>query len=993
MSGRTKREKNYTRIKEQKILQKECEITRSDCEEFIRVVKRFGKSFAENDLAQYCRLNNIPISEHTIECMFEEFFLNKKNERESREITADDLISLTSKKTNRCFYVPVVVYIGKCNHIRSYEEGLINAKERRKKNEQIERDNWKRQIERDKRNRQKNEQMNYVWEDELWGRSNCCREAMSTDPEGKLELGSTHAKTTNGDSTRGCQDGEENGGVVPNGETDRGEPSPREANRANAEQPHAQVDSPNRVEAIEKKEGKQSSHSIKNNNNTNNSAKMKKSAPGRKGKRGQGGKAAAAHQEKKTNGPPPAEETKQHSPEEQNTDKQIYYDFLMQRVLNNIEKKKERKKKHLKTFNFVTYYKLHELIYTSFLVDKYKGYFNAKEESNLIDIYAEEGKKMDPSEDGGTGAPGETTKDSGEADGADKMQASVEDMKRITLADVVQKYEGDREKEEKKKKKLKKKTHKYIHSNNLANYQFVGKNIEGIMSSVLHNLNLFFNDNVLDVEPVMEQYSTVVRNVCDAAESGQGDVCKQVVIPIDADKAQEEIPNGDNTLSGKLIEGNEKASVPVESLPLNEEETATVISAPTCASLPRLKNRKKCTPNGEVVTFDQTSETVRKMKKEDTKGDDNPKCAEGEGGAEGQGVVEDEAKGPNTNIKRGRKAGRAKRMHLFKRPPGTHQSEIDEGINAPCDVQLDNEAAASDHSISYANLKYTKEEIKQKNLIYYLTHDINQIETFKRKYFYDFFFMYMVRKLFWNVLCLYYLLWKERLSNDAPMQNSSPGDATLHQSLSSPLSSSLNSQGLDDANLILYESDVSVNNAKKDKTMLYNTNQKLCHNLDPLFKLIRKEKLLIYLRYDKNKRVKCKNKTEYLYREIWQYLILTNLRQKAQTGTYSPMPPKERKTKEQIAAAAAASGRSKKKKWGKGKNKEKLNHAVFIDKALQSKILESKNMKVITPSTISEKYKVNLSVARSVIKYLAEQNLIKEVCMQSHSQKLYTKVA
>ncbi|SCM10842.1 40S ribosomal protein S25, putative [Plasmodium chabaudi adami] len=105
------------------------------------------------------------------------------------------------------------------------------------------------------------------------------------------------------------------------------------------------------------------------------------------------------------------------------------------------------------------------------------------------------------------------------------------------------------------------------------------------------------------------------------------------------------------------------------------------------------------------------------------------------------------------------------------------------------------------------------------------------------------------------------------------------------------------------------------------------------------------------------------------------------------------VPPKERKTKEQIAAAAAASGRSKKKKWGKGKNKEKLNHAVFIDKSLQSKILEVQNMKVITPSTISDKYKVNLSVARAVIKYLAEKNLIKEVCIQSHCQKLYTKVA
>lgn len=105
------------------------------------------------------------------------------------------------------------------------------------------------------------------------------------------------------------------------------------------------------------------------------------------------------------------------------------------------------------------------------------------------------------------------------------------------------------------------------------------------------------------------------------------------------------------------------------------------------------------------------------------------------------------------------------------------------------------------------------------------------------------------------------------------------------------------------------------------------------------------------------------------------------------------MPPKERKTKEQIAAAAAASGRTKKKKWGKGKNKEKLNHAVFVDKALYSKITDLKNMKVITPSTVSDKYKVNLSVAKAIIKHLAEKNLIKEVCLQSHAQKLYTKVA
>ncbi|CAI7722924.1 conserved Plasmodium protein, unknown function [Plasmodium vivax] len=870
-------------------LRKKCEITRSDCEEFIRVVKRFGKSFAEKDLAQYCRLNDIPISAHTIECMFEEFFLNKKNDRESREITADDLISLTSKKTNRCFYVPVVVYIGERDHIRSYEEGLINAQEKKKKKEQIERDHLKRQIQRDNKNRQRNEQMNYVWEDEIRGRSNCCSEAVSVDREGQLGLGSTDVKTRDGGGGGGYPVGEANGGEAPNGKTLNGEtpngaaPSGEAPNEEastgeppNAEQPHPQVDSPKRVEAAEKKRGNHSTH------NTNNSGKMKKPAPGRKGK------GAAAHQEKKTSGRPPAEEAKQPPPQEQKTDKQIYYDSLMQRVLNTIEKKKEKKKKTLTTFNFVTYYKLHELIYTSFLVDKYQGYYQGKEERDLIDIYAEEGKQMDRSEDSRGDAPGETTPNGGEAELAEKIQSNVEDTKRISLTEVIHKYQGDREKEEKKKKKFKRKTHKYIHSNHLGNYQFVWKNIKGIMDCVLHNLNVFFNEKVLDVERVMEEYSTVVSNVCEAVENRQGDVCAEGVMPI----------GGDNTPSGELTAGHEKAP-----LPLSEGEAATVISdeavtsaetvisaeavvgAPACASLPRLKSKKKGVPKGEVVTPDQPSGAVGKVRKEATKGGANHMCAEGDGGGEeGQDGEASEAEARNANIKRGRTGGRAKRRHPFKRPPGTHHSETDEAVDAPSDVQLDNQETASDHSISYANLKYTKEEIKQKNLIYYLTHDINKIETFKRKYFYDFFFMYMVRKLFWNVLCLYYLLWKERHEEDAPKQSGSPGEDSLHQSLINPL----NSQGLDGANLILYESDVSVNNAKKNKAMLYNTNQKLCHNLDPLFKLIRNKKLLIYLRYDQNKRVKCKNKTEYLYREVWQYLILTNLRKKAQFGEHGP---------------------------------------------------------------------------------------------------------
>eukprot|EP00124_Ichthyophonus_hoferi_P001135 Ihof_evm3s53 gene=Ihof_evmTU3s53 len=44
------------------------------------------------------------------------------------------------------------------------------------------------------------------------------------------------------------------------------------------------------------------------------------------------------------------------------------------------------------------------------------------------------------------------------------------------------------------------------------------------------------------------------------------------------------------------------------------------------------------------------------------------------------------------------------------------------------------------------------------------------------------------------------------------------------------------------------------------------------------------------------------------------------------------MPPKEKKTKEQIAKAASAGGKSKKKKWSSGKVRDKLNNMVLFDK-------------------------------------------------------------
>lgn len=103
------------------------------------------------------------------------------------------------------------------------------------------------------------------------------------------------------------------------------------------------------------------------------------------------------------------------------------------------------------------------------------------------------------------------------------------------------------------------------------------------------------------------------------------------------------------------------------------------------------------------------------------------------------------------------------------------------------------------------------------------------------------------------------------------------------------------------------------------------------------------------------------------------------------------MAPKEKKTKEQIAAAAAAGGRKSKKKWSKGKSKDKLNNAVMFDKEKYDKLSEIVKSKLITPSIICERLKVNASCARQAIKVLAAQGAIKPVGEPHHAQMIYTR--
>merc|ERR1711881_118359 len=112
-------------------------------------------------------------------------------------------------------------------------------------------------------------------------------------------------------------------------------------------------------------------------------------------------------------------------------------------------------------------------------------------------------------------------------------------------------------------------------------------------------------------------------------------------------------------------------------------------------------------------------------------------------------------------------------------------------------------------------------------------------------------------------------------------------------------------------------------------------------------------------------------------------------------GSHGPldnMPPKkETKTKDAKAKAATSGGKAKKKKWSKGKVKEKLANLVLFDKNTYEKLLsEVPKQKLITPSIISEKLKVNGSLARRAVKELMAKGLIRVV--SSHAaQNIYTR--
>jgi len=114
------------------------------------------------------------------------------------------------------------------------------------------------------------------------------------------------------------------------------------------------------------------------------------------------------------------------------------------------------------------------------------------------------------------------------------------------------------------------------------------------------------------------------------------------------------------------------------------------------------------------------------------------------------------------------------------------------------------------------------------------------------------------------------------------------------------------------------------------------------------------------------------------------------------------MPPKKKDAKtsgkadskknlKDFLAKSKGGASAKKKKWSKGKVREKLNNMVVFDQNTYDRMMkEAATIKLVTPSNISERLKINGSLARRAIKELLKAGTIRVVDKHS-AQYIYTR--
>merc|ERR1712006_50830 len=98
-----------------------------------------------------------------------------------------------------------------------------------------------------------------------------------------------------------------------------------------------------------------------------------------------------------------------------------------------------------------------------------------------------------------------------------------------------------------------------------------------------------------------------------------------------------------------------------------------------------------------------------------------------------------------------------------------------------------------------------------------------------------------------------------------------------------------------------------------------------------------------------------------------------------------------KKNLKDFLAKTKSGASAKKKKWSKGKVREKLNNMVVFDQNTYDRMMkEAATFKLVSASAISERLKVNGSLARRSIQELLKAGTIKLVDKHS-AQLIYTR--
>ncbi|CAG8488213.1 3587_t:CDS:2 [Paraglomus occultum] len=99
---------------------------------------------------------------------------------------------------------------------------------------------------------------------------------------------------------------------------------------------------------------------------------------------------------------------------------------------------------------------------------------------------------------------------------------------------------------------------------------------------------------------------------------------------------------------------------------------------------------------------------------------------------------------------------------------------------------------------------------------------------------------------------------------------------------------------------------------------------------------------------------------------------------------------KELAVKKEAAKSSSSGGKTKKKKWSKGKIKDKANNAIILDTATYEKLHKEVPLyKLITPSVLVDRHRVNGSLARAIIREFEEKGLIRKISTHG-SQLIYS---